>query len=334
MAILRKLYPIFLPLILTGCYEDFMPDVSSDPVLCINSLITAGEPITVSVTHTRFFTDDRSQGNNVDDATVAVYANGELQTYDYIPQEGDRIRIVADSKSYGSAEAEVTVPVSVPVEVVEFRPVAGDIHIGSDPGYDMNDQIKFDLELDLALKDRKDEKNFYRFSYRNFACGEYGGKYWEWTPAGAKECSFNVGKFIYEAEPIFSEHIGIFESVLGGDSDGFTCFTDGQFPGKEYTLHLRYTGGSYSVRSKEFDSDLFDCGITVTVSAVSESYYKWCNYAWQIESGPSGDMSDLGLSDQMWGYSNVSTGAGVVAAMSKTVLRVSFREFLADKLVH
>ena len=37
---------------LTGCYQDFEPDLKSTPVVCINSNIIAGQPVTADVTRT------------------------------------------------------------------------------------------------------------------------------------------------------------------------------------------------------------------------------------------------------------------------------------------
>ena len=103
MAILKKLNPIiFLPL-LSSCEEVFTPDAPHTPVLCINSLITAGEHIESVVSKSRLYTDspDRSE---VNDGEVRIYANGELQLDSYIPQEGDEVRIVAESISIGRCE--------------------------------------------------------------------------------------------------------------------------------------------------------------------------------------------------------------------------------------
>lgn len=51
MAILRYIIPILSVFLLTGCYEDFNPEIDTKPVLCLNSLITAGKPIEVDITH-------------------------------------------------------------------------------------------------------------------------------------------------------------------------------------------------------------------------------------------------------------------------------------------
>ena len=39
-------------------------------------------------------------------------------------------------------------------------------------------------------------------------------------------------------------------------------------------------------------------------------------------------MADIGFADPTWGYSNVSTGAGVVAAQSTTSVTIDLTEFL------
>ena len=72
----------------------------------MNSLITAGEPIEVSVTRTWIYTDiGAERDHSVKDAKVSIYVNGELRDASYIPQEGDRIRLVAESPGFAPAEA-------------------------------------------------------------------------------------------------------------------------------------------------------------------------------------------------------------------------------------
>ncbi|MDE7442567.1 MAG: DUF4249 domain-containing protein, partial [Muribaculaceae bacterium] len=125
MAILKKY--IILPLLalnVTGCYTEFEPDIDDSPVLCLNSLISAGEPVAVSVTHTwRYSSGYRGiqRDVTVKDADVALYVNGsnvddlvyseEDRKFhsDYVPLSGDTVRIVAFNQTYGSAEASVVV---------------------------------------------------------------------------------------------------------------------------------------------------------------------------------------------------------------------------------
>ncbi|MDE6351586.1 MAG: DUF4249 family protein, partial [Muribaculaceae bacterium] len=130
-------------------------------------------------------------------------------------------------------------------------------------------------------------------------------------------------------EPIFKEHIDVLESIMvDEESYDFLYFSDQQFAGKAYTLHLNFTDNYYSVSSRYYDESLLDCGITFCLSTISKSYYNWAVYKWNVTEGIIGDLAEVGLAESKWGYSNVSTGAGVVAAKSETQYTVSLKEFL------
>lgn len=57
MAFLKKIFLFLLLSILTACEETFTPGMPHAAVLCVNSLVTAGEPIEVSVSKSRLYTD-------------------------------------------------------------------------------------------------------------------------------------------------------------------------------------------------------------------------------------------------------------------------------------
>jgi len=67
--------------------------------------------------------------------------------------------------------------------------------------------------------------------------------------------------------------------------------------------------------------------ITFTLASVARSFYDRALYIWQRDAGILGDLGDLGFAEPMWGYSNVSTGAGTVAARALTTCTVSLRDF-------
>ena len=324
MALLRKIIPGLLALALTSCYEDFTPKTDTRPVLCMNSLITAGEPIEVRVTRTWVYTDIAAQrGHSVKDAKISVYANGELRDDSYIPQEGDHIRLVAESPGFDPAEAEVTVPLAVPFSSVKCEPTVSNYWIDDSNGM-ANMSIRFNTLFTLTISDMPDAVNYYRFSYKNF-----------YESFGNLNSSFNYftpGYFNYESEPIFSEHIGVFESVMGCTAWGFAFFTDRQFSGKDYTLHILFTDADYTMNLPEFDESYLDCGYILTLSTVTESFYNYANYKWQLSDGFIYDMSDVGLSDPIQGYSNVSTGAGIVAAQTHSSYTINLKDFLKNWL--
>lgn len=329
MDFLRHISLISVAVSLTGCYEDFTPDIDTTPVLCINSLITAGEPIEVKVSHTRLYTDDSSKDCSVPDAIVTIYAGGEEKGPDYVPKEGDVITVKAESATYGSAEAQVTVPHSVPVESLEWTPTLVDLWYVEHPDasvFSMAAELRFNISVAMKIEDPAVTEDYYRLSIIGFNTAgneEYGD-----------DVTFSFGTLQYESEPIFSEHIGVFESVMGNDAGtGFTFFTDRQFSGKDYTLHLIFDNASYSVKMYgECRPELFDCGLSLSLHTISQSYYNWVNYIWQRDEGSLNELGEIGLGDPMWGYSNVSTGAGVVAAQSYRTYDINLKDFIEETL--
>jgi hypothetical protein len=311
MVILKKIYPILLLPIVSACEEVFTPDIPYEPMLCVNSLITVGEPIEIEVSKSRLYTDSYEK-SEVNDANVKIYANGTLQLDSYIPKEGDNIKIVAESPSVGRGEAEVLVPRAISTPTATWKVLDMDY-------WESESEIvnaRFDLQIDLKIEDPAGE-NFYKLS---FECANDDVVSDDLSASG--NYGFELGSFKNNMEPIFSEHIGIFESIMGGDADGFTFFSDRQFAGKSYTLHLEFDNCRYCYpRGMEPN-----CAVLMIVNSVSPSYYNWANYTWQRDNGTLTDFSDYGLGDAIWGYSNVSSGAGVVAAQSKSICTIDLTD--------
>ena len=324
MAILRYIIPILSVFLLTGCYEDFSPEIDTKPVLCLNALITAGEPIEVKVTHTWRFNDEKSERkHDVKDAVVTVLVNERIVGSDYLPKEGDKIRIVAESPTYGIATAEVVVPYATPVGKVKVIPVVTNIWEGDKDfyHYEMLADITFNLNIEMDVNDPEGPDDYYHFGYGWFGSDTDGSP------------TLSIGQLEYNSEPIFKEHIGVFETVMGNDEDTqFVFFSDRQFSGKTYTLHLNFSDNYFHVKSQEYDESRLECGVNLYLTTVSKSYYNWAVYKWNVDEGIMGDLSDIGLAESKWGYSNVSTGAGVVAAQSSSKFTIDLKEFLKTTL--
>lgn len=334
MAILRY-FPILFPaILLTGCYEDFNPEIDTNPVLCINSLITAGEPIDVSVTHTWTYNDVAAEENHtVSDAAVTIIVNDNIVDSSHIPAEGDKIRIIAESAKYGKATAEVSVPYSTAIGKVKFTPTVTDIWQGIVDEYhpQMSAEIRFNLTIEMDINDPGEIDNFYLFGYNWF--DGYISDDLDDELYGGQPPMLSIGTFEYDAEPIFGEHIGVFETIMGNDEFyDFNFFTDRQFSGKKYTLHLNFKNCAYRVNSQVYDEALLECGVNLFLTNVSRSYYNWAVYKWNVDEGIMGDLSDIGLAESKWGYSNVSTGAGVVAAQSSSTYTIDLKDFLKSVL--
>ena len=191
--------------------------------------------------------------------------------------------------------------------------------------------LSFDLSVEMEIADDPAAENYFRLSFDSFFPPQVDND--DGILAGNSPwCIFSVWSYDYHDEPIFKEHIGILESVMGADSYGFAFFTDRQFRGSTYTLHLLYPYCNYYVQSPKWDPALLDCGLNLTLQTISQSYYNWANYLWQREDGLYADLGDIGMSDPMHGYSNVSTGAGIVAARAITTCTINFADFLATEL--
>lgn len=334
MGVLKYFLFFFLSVILTGCYETFTPEIEDKPVLCINSLIKEGAPIEVKISHTWVYSDLESmKDHSVVDAFVTLYANNMEVNEKYIPKEGDNIKIYATSKKYGSAEAETTVPLMSKIELIDCDINILSQNIYSEEEYPINISLYFNLLVKLEVRDISDFEDYYHLSFKDFYLAD------PLTEDNLKDPDYfndkllfyNSGYLDYDAEPIFFENMEEFESVYG-EPQGFNFFTDKNFDGKSYTLTLLFRGCIYQLKAKNWEPDFLDCGMLITLHSVSKSYYDWEYYYQQISSGILNDITDWGFSDPIWGYSNVSSGAGVVAAESSTSIILNLKDII-EKLL-
>jgi hypothetical protein len=297
------------------------------------------------VTHTWRYS--QSQGSDesltVKDAVVQMYINDkfvenltytETETVNYYeetviertycstvaPKSGDRVKFIATSDKYGTAEAEVTVPVPVPVDTLEYTLTPTYVKstiAGLATGDGHYDDLYGTLSMDLSFTDPADVDNYYFFNCKAFEPEYAIGDVEDPT------LTFRVSGFDYDIEPLFAEHISAFEALNGGDAWGCTFFTDKQISGRTYPLHVRFTNLRYWAYNVPNNDDYYNVGLNIYLYSISESYYKWMLYKWQKENGIRGTLSDVGLGEALLGYSNVSTGAGLVAARSVTPVTLS-----------
>ena len=319
MAILKKTIPVILPILLTGCYESFDPKIDTTPVLCLNSLITAGSPIEVKVSRTWVYTDQAgAEDHSVDDAVVRIYANGEPVDSGYIPAEGDRIRISASSARYGEAEAEVTVPVASRISGFEFKDKVGSLWMKDTPGWGIDARIQFGVNISMGLDDPEDVDNFYLLSYDAFS-------------DESSRSSFSSGYF-ETVDPVFYEQTSSFEEVMNYSAYNM-FFADRLLNRETDAVDFEFTPCFFELSGWKGNHADMDCGWHITLYSISESYYNWLAFCWQTDGIVFGDMGDAGLSEPIWGYSNVSTGAGVVAARSSVTFTVDLKDFLLNTIL-
>ncbi len=148
----------------------------------------------------------------------------------------------------------------------------------------------------------------------------------EWfTPAsyGILYCNYLDQSY----EPIFSEHLSALE-LIDGAGYGYTMFSDLQFSGRTYPLHIVMTL-EHSVDDKDIE-ELWHSVLNLKVSTLSDSYYNHLMTLWQFDEGLSGMLAEAGLGAPVNGYSNVSTRAGVIAARNVVTIPIDLGETLKE----
>ncbi len=307
-GLLTRLLPLAAAPLLTGCYETFYPDIDTTPVLCLSALVTDGEPIEASLTRSTLYTDGNNSDNRVPDGIVTLLVNGQEAPDGYLPRQGDHLKFTATSPVYGRVEAVVTVPEAVAPDAVRYH-VSDVARVTYEETCE--EALRFNLVVNLEIADPHPVENYYRI---------------DWRPEGE---SFYCSGIDYDAEPIFAEHIGVLDSMTGSVTGGFAFFTDRQLAGRRYTLNLRFNDCLCDLSP---EGDVGECGLRVILGSVSASYYYLANYIWQTSEGVFYDLGEVGLGDPQGGYSNVSGGAGVVAAQSQTSVAIDLAQELSAAL--
>lgn len=324
---------------LTGCYQGFEPDLKSAPVVCINSNIIAGEPVSVAVTRTWRYSEG-APGEDIDiqipDADVSIIVNGsESHTLryeklpdvytdkyayvsDYVAREGDEIAVRAVSSEYGEAGGSVTVPRAVKIDNVV--PTVSNLRREL-----RGDRLEawFDLSFAVTFTDPADAVNYYMFDCKAYTPDSYI------DDDNLYHSSNEVTISLYpdfSRESLFSEHVGALEAIVS-DTDGYTVFSDRQISGKSYTIHFSILGCHYVCRdiTQPRVSDY-----VMKLSHISAGYYNYMMSLWATTEGVNGILGNVGLGNPVWEHSNVSTGAGIISGAAVGEYHVPFRSLVGD----
>lgn len=348
MAFLNRIILAALSgLALTGCFSDFEPDIESTPVLCLNSLIVAGEPVQVSLTRTwRWSEGSPTDGYDitVNDAEVSLIVNGEfVETLKYVEKEepdygmpfysttvqyesqyapvsGDHVELRAVSPTYGEAVAEVTVPQPVPIDKVEVT-----VRDFSDWSHVWVGNYQMSLSFRVWFSDPADAANYYIFD-----AGNSPGIFSD-APGDERNMAYMQSCFFdFSGEPLFTEHVSALESVFS-ETSGYTIFTDRQIAGKSYPLTVSADNIDYIYHNPGNDPALEDFSINLTLGSISDSYYYHVLSVWVANDGIPGILGGVGLGEPVYAASNVSTGAGVVAAVARSTRQVKLLDIVEQQ---
>lgn len=349
----KKISPILLTAligILSSCYTNFEPDLKSTPVVCINSLLTAGEEIKVEVTRTwRYSEGTPTVGLDISlkDANIYLYVNDELEeklvlhlfsedhdgwwyrpnngvdccfVAKYIPKSGDKIKIVAIDKTYGEAFAEVSIPYAVDIDDVETKITK------LDSSYDqVNDTYSADFDMMLSIKftDPASMSNYYIFDMQTSASILQNSDDEHYRKSSE---SVRIDPD-YGFEPIFSEHITPLETIITDAFGLYTVFSDRKISGKQYSLEIPLSG-RYSCDYRYHPGMDQKLNLNIEFGHISKAYYNYMMSLWANTEGISGALGGVGLGDAVFEFSNVSTGAGIVATQANSIYKLDMREIV------
>lgn len=300
---LRFAAPVAALLILAaGCTSEYDPYSEGDNVMVINMLAEPGHPLTADVTHS-WDSSQRPAGDvTVTDASVTVIIDGipaGAMTFnpvsrhyesDYLPREGEQISISATSPTYGMASGETRVPNGVKIDHWSFNPVVETDYDGIVTNGDSLSYLRrLNIEYSITFTDPAEEDNYYMIS---------GRPYYE-TGGG------------FSSDPIISENNTPLDAVFSANKT-FVVFSDRSINGKTYTL--RYTC-SYTpfIPVTELGSRLTD---RISLCAISRDYYLYLLSVYRKYGDLNHNLEDLGLSEPKIIYTNVMSGAGIIASQS------------------
>lgn len=288
-----------------GCESDFDPDISEKPVVVINMLAEPGDRLSASVTHSWSHTGNPFPDVTIDDAAVSYSVNGRhtgIMVFnpatgdykaDYRPEAGDEIEISVVSDKYGSATGRTYVPKQVKIDKWSFNPVEVTDYNGIVLGDTLSYLRRLNIEYSITFSDPAGEENYYMIS---------GKSYYE-TGGG------------FSSDPIISENNTPMDAIFSKNST-FVVFSDRSIDGQTYTL--RYTCSYIPFISvTEFGERLTD---RIALCSISRDYYLYLLSIYKKYGDLNLNLEDMGLAEPKVIYSNVTTGAGIVAAQSSDTI--------------
>ena len=299
MKIRLLLSATFLAALLSSCEKEIELKTKSSKCIVANALITDNEPIEVSVYSGVDFVG-RNSSQWLEDATLAVYRNGELleeiigmntdSSYrtSVIPVVGETYTIKVDCQRYPSATATATVPNPLQVKVLQTDSVQMRIH---DDGYKTYESAG---EVELSITDTTNELRYYLLTI-------IGYHYFMKTPDDIKTTyltpRYNNSTAQSTSMSDILTHLFESDDVKEIEEKNYILLSNQNWRGKSTTLRFGLCHCS------EIPSD-------INVMSFDEEYYK---YFISKELQQNSEEDDLMFGEPVNIYSNVKNGLGLFA---------------------
>lgn len=299
-------------------------------LLVVNSFCTPDSVVKVLVSKSKFFLQDDTSFDFVNNADVNLWINDvKIEKMEsigdgyyigtYKPKIGDKIKITAKNNDFSEVSGTTDIIQSVNIlsvdtttKLLENTPILGyrDGEYGNynndTIGYITNRQINFSINFD----DPVNVKNYYRLfvTLRNHYPG---GLYFD------SPYYFNSDDLVFGSNTsggIFSE----------GNYSYFHEFSDDLFEGKKYSLKFYSNQYEYVYfkdveKSKSTEIDEFTpikSELIIDVQSISKSYYLY------IKTRAANENVVELFSEPVQIYSNIKGGIGVIGSYTHSVYKV------------
>ncbi|MBO4281670.1 MAG: DUF4249 domain-containing protein [Bacteroidales bacterium] len=332
-----------------ACTKDVaFRDKETDPVLVVNSIVTAGEAVCFSVSKSVFFLEDVTNtsapegleaslfvngveitGLTVEDDTVGqVYGNDYYDSYSgipvihklfrsaYVAKEGDEVRIKVSAPGFAPVEGSCTLPTFQTQFEIQHSLVSTDI----DTSYagDSTYWVSAEIAVKIQLTDlHPGSRDYYLLQLHPSSSVIREGSYEHGDYKPTLYWNLNA----YSNDPVFQQMRSPLETELDGESalPDHAIFTDLLFDGKSHTLNitLKFLGlladtmnnVDFDVEIRQLDRNLYQ-------------YYNTCD-------GNNGWLDEIGyfFREPVQTFSNISQGYGIVGASSRKSGHVRFKAF-------
>lgn len=301
---------------------------SSNPYMVVNSILNPDSLIKVQLTKSRFFLENDSAFETIDNATVKLFVNDKyFETLDKTSRDGlymgtykavvgDIVKILVTSAEFGEVNGETSINKPITIlkidttsTITQIYPMVNYIS-NDDPtqyGYTLDTigvNYTYNLKITANIKDSSNFKNYYRLKV----------KYRSYLDDGRIE----------ENDIYFDSKDNVFgstgEDEIFGNSNAsyyYHEFSDELFDGKNYNLQFN-TNFNKSVYFKEKPTSNYnpDLGIAklvkqeivVEIQSLSESYYLYLH-----SRGAQMNYVEF-FSEPVQIQSNINNGIGILGS--------------------
>lgn len=305
-------YKILIPsiaLLLSSCYQDIDLDKykeqSGSDLLTINSIINPDSTISAAATKTYFFSDSHNERTYVKDLVISVYVNGEqkgimsyntntnLYNCDIKPSECDEVAL---SVRYGDDLVSCTdvVPNKVYIDTISVSR-QGPLSVYTD-----NDYI---FTYNITFTDSGKDDNYYFLQYDT--ANMFRG--------------LHMGERVFTYEYVFQQ----LARQINANIPGWEPYSPDGLPFSDYGIN----GETHTLVVKEIVQggngvNLANCTEMMRkfkLYSISKNYYDYLISIIYNDSSLDGlhaGMINLGVTEPVKYFSNISRGLGIFAAYS------------------